>query len=180
MAWYEVKKINKNFLEQTIDSKIKEIANLLANHFSKRKMEEDSYKKEIQESIIGLHGASKVVLLQDFNQPLQMVDIDIKGRGQIDFYMACSVDQDDLYSNKYKVLSKPPLIVFLNSNKDVSLEGCLIDGKTPSKVNSIIQPVVGGSTLYFKESLKIKAYLFIYGNLNMAGEGILFAVITIY
>ena len=124
MAWYEVKKINKNFLKQTIDSKIKEIANLLANHFSTRKIEEDSYNKEIQDSIIGLHGASKVVLLEDSSQPSQMVDIDIKGRGVIDFYMACSGDQGVSSGDYYKVLSKPPMIVFVDSENKWSLEGC--------------------------------------------------------
>ena len=181
MAWYEVKKINKNFLNKTIDSKIKEIANTLANHFSKRKTEEDSYKKEIKDSIIGLHGSSRVVLLQDSSQALQMVNIDIKGRGVIDFYMACSGSQNaSSTSNMYKVLSKPPMISLLDSNHLGSLAGCLIDGKTLANAQGINAPEIGGSTLYFNESLKINAYVAGFGNVSMAGRYILFAVITIY
>ena len=88
MAWFEVKKVNSNFLKETLDGLILKKSNELAANVNEKNNNLLAYAEELKRKKAGFFGSlSKIYMFGGNGIELEnVIDLHIEGRGSVEFY----------------------------------------------------------------------------------------------
>ena len=87
MAWFEVKKINSNFLKEALDRLIIKKSNELAVNVNEKNENLLAYAEELKGKKAGFFGSlSKIYVFTGKSLPELELDLHVEGRGSVEFY----------------------------------------------------------------------------------------------
>lgn len=133
MAWFEVKKINKNFLKETLDSKIKTIGSKL---FSSIKSIEDvivQYTNNISSTKTAVWKKQVIYTGVD-----TLINIEVSGKGSAEVYLLGAINgSGSQLSTQY--INLPAISVYRISIDGVQLSGPPYSVQTPLVFNNSLK-----------------------------------------